>query len=54
LISIVLARIIRTKSLRAKFKIPEVVKPDKKNLPAGGGFMESIKKKGFLESFRES
>ncbi len=46
--SIVVARIVRSKSLRKKLKIPEPIQWTKETLPAG-----LTQQKGFRESIRE-
>ena len=48
LVSIVVAKTIRSKALRKKLNIPELIKWNKDNLPAG-----LAPKKGFRESIRE-
>ena len=47
--SIIIAKIVRTKILRQKLGIPELVKWNKDNMPVG-----LAPKKGFRETFRES
>jgi membrane protein insertase Oxa1/YidC/SpoIIIJ len=48
LVSIVVAKVIRTKALRKKLNIPELIRWNKDNLPVG-----AAPKKGFRESIRE-
>ena len=48
LVSIVVAKIIRSKALRQKLNIPEIIKWNKDNMPVG-----MAPKKGFRESIRE-
>jgi hypothetical protein len=58
-VSIVQAKVIRTKAIREKLNIPEIIKvkkddskPVKAKKPGIQGIVESVK--GFRQSFRES